>query len=82
MAFKEARCRSDEVQWILHQGGPWQLADLEEQRALMGENFQPYGYRENRQMVAAFCEEVLAQGLIREPINPDILFAEFEEMTR
>jgi hypothetical protein len=48
----------------------------------MGENFQPYGYRENRQMVAAFCEEVLAQGLIREPINPDILFAEFEEMTR
>jgi hypothetical protein len=48
----------------------------------MGRDFQPYGYRENRAMVAAFCEEQLAQGLIRAPLDPDALFADFESLMR
>jgi hypothetical protein len=31
-------------------------------------------------MVAAFCEEQLAQGLIPERMNPDVLFADFESL--
>ena len=64
---------------MLHESSPWVLADLEEQSALMGSGFQPYGYRdrENREMVAAFCAEQLAQGLIARPLDPDALFADF-----
>ena len=46
----------------------------------MGTGFKPYGYRENRAIVAAFCEEQFAQGLIREPLSPDALFADFERL--
>ena len=44
----------------------------------MGPEFKPYGYRENRAMVAAFCEEQFAQGLIARPLDPDALFSDFE----
>ncbi len=56
------------------------LADLEEQDALMGPAFRPYGYRENHAMVAAFCEEQFAQGLIQERLDPDVLFEDFERL--
>ncbi len=58
----------------------WLVADLEEQAALMGGDFQPFGYRANRGMMAAFCEEQFAQGLIREPLNPDMVFHDFERL--
>ena len=80
-AFVRARERSEENHRVLHESSPWLLADLEEQDALMGAGFKPYGYRENRAMVAAFCEEQFAQGLIREPLHPDALFADFERLT-
>ncbi len=76
-AFERARERSDKNHWVLAEASPWLLADLEEQAALMGADFKPYGYRENRAMVAAFCEEQFAQGLIQEPLSPDAVFADF-----
>jgi 4,5-dihydroxyphthalate decarboxylase len=79
-AFLQARERSEQSHRVLHESSPWLLADLEEQVALMGTGFKPYGCRENRAMVAAFCEEQFAQGLIRKPLNPDALFAEFERL--
>ena len=79
-AFTQARERSERSHWVLHESSPWILPDLEEQQALMGRDFQPYGYRANQPMVAAFCAEQFAQGLIREPVNPDLLFAEFEQL--
>lgn len=81
-AFTEARERSEANHRVLHESSPWVLADLEEQAALMGRDFRPYGYRENRAMVAAFCEEQFAQGLLREPLDPDALFADFEALTK
>jgi 4,5-dihydroxyphthalate decarboxylase len=80
-AFVQARERSDRNHRVLHESSPWVLADLEDQDALMGTGYSPYGYRENRAMVAAFCEEQFAQHLIREPLNPDALFADFERLT-
>lgn len=79
-AFIRAREASEHNHRILHETSPWLLADLEEQSALMGPDFRPYGYRENRAMVAAFCDEQFAQGLIREPLPPDTLFADFEHL--
>lgn len=79
-AFVAARERSESNHRVLHESSPWVLADLEEQDALMGPDFQPYGLAENRRMIAAFCEEQLAQGLIREPIDPDSIFADFERL--
>lgn len=80
-AFVQARERSEQHHRTLHESSPWLLADLEDQDVLMGPGFKPYGYRENRAMVAAFCEEQFAQGLIREPLSPDTLFADFERLT-
>lgn len=81
-AFARARARSAQNHRILAESSPWVLADLEEQVALMGADFNPYsyGYRENRAMVAAFCEEQHAQGLIGEPLDPDVLFADFAQL--
>lgn len=79
-AFVRAREMSERNHRVLHESSPWVLADLEDQDALMGPGFKPYGYREDRAMVAAFCEEQLAQGLIREPLDPDRLFADFERL--
>ena len=80
-AFVRAREVSEHQHRVLHETSPWVLADLEEQSALMGAAFRPYGYRENQPMVAAFCEEQFAQKLISEPLDPDALFRDFESLT-
>jgi len=79
-AFVQARARFEQNHRVLHESSPWVLADLEEQDALMGPGFSPYGYGENRAMVAAFCDEQAAQGLIGRPLDPDELFEDFERM--
>lgn len=81
-ALKQARELSDGNRWKNPDSSPWLLTDLEEQAALMGRHFQPYGFRENRPMVAAFCEEQLAQGLVAKPIAPEAIFEEFEQVVR
>jgi len=80
-AFRAARARSEANHRVLHESSPWLLADLEEQTRVMRPGFQADGYRENRAMVAAFCVEQHAQGLIPAPLDPDALFAEFERLT-
>jgi 4,5-dihydroxyphthalate decarboxylase len=79
-AFVEARARSASAHRVLHESSPWLLADLEEQDALMGPDYRADGARENRAMIAAFCEEQYAQGLIPKPLNPEALFEEFERL--
>jgi 4,5-dihydroxyphthalate decarboxylase len=81
-ALCEARERADRARLDLHESSPWLLADLEESRELLGPGFSPYGYRENRRMVAAFCEEQHAQGLIAHPLDPDAVFADFEALVK
>jgi len=79
-ALREARAHAERTRLSLHESSPWLLADLEESLALFGPRFSAYGYRENREMVAAFCAEQLAQGLVERPIHPDALFADFERL--
>ena len=80
-AFVRAYAVSEHHHRVLHETSPWILVDLEEQSRLMGPDYRPYGYQENRAMVAAFCDEQFAQGLIPEPLDPDALFREFELLT-
>lgn len=80
-AFEAARARTADTRWKLHESSPWLLDDLEAQARLMGPGFEPYGLgAENRRMVARFCEEQHAQGLIPRPIDPAAVFGEFEAL--
>jgi len=81
-ALVRSREHADRARLLLHESSAWLLADLEEERALLGSGFRPYGARENGPMVAAFCAEQLAQSLIRSPLDPDAVFADFEELVR
>ena len=81
-AFEAARARTAANRWKLHESSPWLLDDLEAQARLMGPGFEPYGLgAENRRMVARFCEEQHAQGLIPRPLDPVAVFADFETLT-
>jgi 4,5-dihydroxyphthalate decarboxylase len=79
-AFTGSRAHADRNRLQLHESSPWLLADLEESQALFGPDFRADGYRENRAMVAAFCAEQSAQGLVRRPVDPDEVFAAFEKL--
>lgn len=80
-ALDGSRIRSEKNRWALSETTPWLLAELEETTALMGKDFQAYGLGgDNRHMIAAFCEEQLSQGLVRGPIDPATVFADFEQL--
>lgn len=64
----------------LNETTPWMLAEHEETMELMGEDWQPNGVEPNRAMIRWLCEEELAQGLIANPLDPDSVFAEFEQV--
>jgi len=56
---------------------PWLDSELEEARALMGEDSHPYGIEKNRKTVEAFCDQALQAGLVKRRIGVDEYFAEF-----
>ena len=53
----------------------WATDELERERALMGEDFWPYGFEANRQTVATLCQYVHEQGLAPRAPTPEELFA-------
>jgi 4,5-dihydroxyphthalate decarboxylase len=57
---------------------PWVLAELEGTAALMGADWQPSGVSANRHVIAALCDEEMAQGLVERPVDPASVFAEFD----
>src|SRR5205085_8395056 len=54
---------------------PWLPAHVEETRREMGEDFWPYGLERNRQTLATFLRYSHEQGLAKQPLDPDQLFA-------
>ena len=54
---------------------PWLTAHVEEARALMGENFWPYGFAGNRDTLATFLRYHHEQGLSKRLLSPEELFA-------
>ena len=56
---------------------PWLDIELEETEALMGTDFHPYGFAENRAAIDAFCRQAFDLGIVGRLISPDEYFAEY-----
>ena len=54
---------------------PWLTAHLEEARALMGADFWPYGFANNRKTLETFVRYHFEQGLSKTMLQPEQLFA-------
>ena len=54
---------------------PWQLAHVEEARALLGEDWWPYGLEPNRHVLETFLRYHHEQGLSRRRLKAEELFA-------
>jgi len=54
---------------------PWLTKHVEDARALMGDDFWPYGFEPNRGTLATFLRYHHEQGLSRERLEPGALFA-------
>jgi len=54
---------------------PWLTAEVEETRALMGEDFWPYGFDKNEKTLATFLRYHHEQGLSKRLLTPEELFA-------
>jgi 4,5-dihydroxyphthalate decarboxylase len=79
-ALLRAREHAARTRRLLHESSAWLLADLEEEAEVLGPGFEPYGVRGNRAMIAAFCEEQWAQGLVPRRLDPSEIFADFERL--
>ena len=79
-AFSEAKQRS--MQNLVNYPSalvtslPWQLAETEATRALMGDDFWPYGVEPNRKTLEALARYSYQQGLAEREIKVDEMFAE------
>lgn len=73
----QARVQWQQQRLFMAELTPWTLTDIEDTAALMGADWQPSGVEANRKVIAALCEEELAQGLIERPIDPATVFADF-----
>jgi len=54
---------------------PWLTKHVEDARALMGEDFWPYGFAPNRETLATFLRYHNEQGLSKRRLTPEELFA-------
>ncbi|MFO1310727.1 MAG: ABC transporter substrate-binding protein [Burkholderiales bacterium] len=77
-AFVEAQRRTYEDLYVtaaLKGMLPWLTSHVEEARALMGDDFWPYGFAPNRDALATFLRYHHEQGLSRRRLEPEELFA-------
>lgn len=81
-AFEESKRRWRADRRKLADTTPWVLMELEETAMLLGDDWQPFGIEPNRTMLATFCAEQLAQGLVTEPLSPETAFADYEAVAR
>jgi 4,5-dihydroxyphthalate decarboxylase len=54
---------------------PWQVAHVEEARALLGEDWWPYGVAPNRHVLDTFLRYHHEQGLSKRRLSVEELFA-------
>ena len=54
---------------------PWSMAELEDTRRLMGNDYWPYGMEPNRKVLETFCQYAQEQGLTSRRVSAEELFA-------
>ena len=77
-AFVEAQRRTYDDLYVtaaLKAMLPWLTSHVEEARALMGDDFWPYGFARNRSTLATFLRYHHEQGLSKRLLEPEELFA-------
>ena len=77
-AFVEAQRRTYDDLYVtaaLKAMLPWLTSHVEETRALMGENYWPYGFTENRATLEKFLRYHHESGLSKRLLAPEDLFA-------
>jgi len=60
---------------VLRVSLPWDVAEYEETRALMGADYWPYGFAPNRHILETLQSYLLEQGLIEKRLQMEQLFA-------
>jgi 4,5-dihydroxyphthalate decarboxylase len=50
---------------------------LEETAAVMGTDFYPYGFEQNRRTIEVFAEQACVSGIVGRRISPEEYFADF-----
>jgi 4,5-dihydroxyphthalate decarboxylase len=60
---------------VLRTSLPWNVAEYEETRDLMGEDYWPYGFAANRHVLETLHSYLLEQGLIKQRLDLEKLFA-------
>lgn len=76
-AFETSRKLTEGRRLALADTTPWLLADLERTAGILGPDWQAGGVEPNRAMIATFCAEMHAQGIIGQRLDPDDVFQEF-----
>lgn len=79
-ALDESKLRWNRTRAIWAEFSPWQQADIEEAMAIIGPDWHPSGVQANWKVIETLCSEEYAQGLIKQPIDPKSVFADFERV--
>ena len=79
-AFLRCNEAFDTQQYSLPYDTPWHDSDLEETRALMGEDWHPYGIEKNRRALEAFCAQAHESGLVSRRIGLEGINDAFRSM--
>ena len=56
---------------------PWLDAELEETEAVMGKDFHPYGFEQNRKVIDVFCRQAHDLGIASRLVTAEEYFAEY-----
>jgi 4,5-dihydroxyphthalate decarboxylase len=76
-AFSDANEFFIEAQRGFPYATPWLEAELEDTRAVMGDDFHPYGLERNRAQIDMFAEEAFRLGLTSRRVTCDEYFADY-----
>lgn len=60
---------------VLRVSLPWDIADYEETKEVMGADYWPYGFAANRDVLETFYSYLKEQGLVKKPLELEQLFA-------
>ncbi len=76
-AFIQANTMFDAAQRGFPYVSPWLEAELEETEAVMGADFHPYGFEQNRRAIEVFANQAFDLGIVGRHISPEEYFADF-----
>jgi 4,5-dihydroxyphthalate decarboxylase len=81
-ALERSKLRWQERRRGLAETTPWMEEEIEDAIRVFGGDWQPNGSEANGDLIKTLCEEEYAQGLVKRPVDPAEVFAEFERVAK